>query len=47
MRADHHLGEQIDVIKKINESGMLLFTYGADKYYFFFIRQRLMRERRN
>jgi len=30
MRADHHLAEHIDFIKKINESGLLLFTYGAD-----------------
>lgn len=32
MRADHHLAEHIDTIKKINEFGLLLFTYGADKY---------------
>jgi glycerophosphodiester phosphodiesterase len=30
MRADHHLVEHVDFIKKINESGLLLFTYGAD-----------------
>jgi glycerophosphoryl diester phosphodiesterase len=30
MRADHHLAEHIECIKKINESGLLLFTYGAD-----------------